>query len=85
MRWHLMLKIKQHKGLDMARYWKITETKGLAAERDVGQGQQIVKPASQPAPGPSHNPSRMVNGSTGPKPRGGLATWGPLPRLLKVV
>lgn len=43
--------IKQHKGLDVARYSEITGTKGLARERDVGHThtQQIVKPASQPA------------------------------------
>lgn len=52
--------IKQHKGLDVARYSEIAGTKGLARERDVGHTRLIVKPASQPAPRPSHNPSRLA-------------------------
>lgn len=51
--------IKQHKGLDVARYSEIAGTKGLAGERDVGHTRQIVKPASQPAQRPSHNPPLM--------------------------
>lgn len=42
--------IKQHKGLDVARYSEIAGTKGLTREGDVGRTQQRVKPASQPAP-----------------------------------
>lgn len=55
--------IKQHKGLDVARYCAIAGTKGLAKERDVGHSRQTVKLASQPALRPSYNPpwiARMV-------------------------
>lgn len=55
--------IKQHKGLDVARYSAIAGTKGLAKERDVGHSRQRVKLASQPALRPSRNPpwiARMV-------------------------
>lgn len=57
--------IKQHKGLDLARYSEITRTKGLARERDVGHTLQIVKPASQPARRSSHNPPWMARGVRG--------------------
>lgn len=65
--------IKQHKGLDVARYSEIAGTKGLAGERDVGHTRLIVKPASQPAQRPSHNPPRMARGCAGRVPAG---AWG---------